>query len=135
MTTVSEQGLSPATILVVDDDESVRRLVKVWLEAVGYRVREAGDGDAAVEAARLEHPDLILMDMNLMMTNGLVAANLIRGIHGLGAIPIVAMSGFASTELRQAALSAGCDEFVPKPIRFSALVKLINRLLGKEEDH
>ena len=134
MTTVIRKSGSAATILVVDDDQSIRRLLRYWLELRGYRITEARDGDEAVEAAQRQPPDLILMDMNLMTTNGLVATNRIREIEGLREIPIVAMSGFSSEELYQAALAAGCREFVTKPIKFLTLIKLINRLLDKEQD-
>ncbi len=134
MTTVNLKDGSLATILVVDDDQGIRRLMRYWLELRGYRITEARDGDEAVEAAQRQPPDLILMDMNLMTTNGLVATKRIREIEGLREIPIVAMSGFSSEDLYQAALAAGCREFVTKPIKFLALIKLINRLLGKEHD-
>lgn len=134
MTTVNLKDGSLATILVVDDDQGIRRLMRYWLELRGYRITEARDGDEAVEAAQRQPPDLILMDMNLMTTNGLVATKRIREIKGLREIPIVAMSGFSSEDLYQAALAAGCREFVTKPIKFLALIKLINRLLGKEHD-
>ena len=88
---------------------SLKRLPSAVLNALEKQEAERGK-ERAVAA---------LMDMNLMMVNGLVATNLICGIEGPERIPVVAMGGFASTELRQAAMAAGCDEFATRPIKFA----------------
>ena len=131
MKTVQTQN-SRATILIVDDDVRIRRIVRDWLEGEGYHVREAEDGNTAVEMAQRERPDLILMDMNMPQGNGLAATKLIRSTEGLAEVPIVALTGNEHPDLHRIALAAGCSEFVAKPVNFQTLVRLIDRFLHDE---
>ncbi|MGB9178337.1 MAG: response regulator, partial [Pyrinomonadaceae bacterium] len=80
------------TVLVVEDDEDIRELISFWLQKEGYRVIVAGDGAEAVEVARRECPDLVLMDMSLPSLDGITATERILEIEELCHMPILACS-------------------------------------------
>ena len=117
------------TILVVDDNEEIRLLMTKVLELRGYRVVEAEDGQEAVETARKEFPDLILMDLCMPLRSGVSAIYRIRKFPQLQHVPIVAVTAYASADLHLEALKAGCVEYVTKPIDIEHLTSLLGRLL------
>ena len=119
------------TVLVVEDFEDNRFMMRRLLEMSGYRVVEAVNGNQAVEAAERERPDIILMDLSLPMLDGLAATRRIRAHDGLSKVPIVAVSAHDSADFHAEALAAGCNEYVTKPIDFDQLVQLLNRLTVK----
>ena len=117
------------TILVVDDFEDFRLTLRVWLERRGYRVVEAGDGDKAIEVAACVHPSLILMDIGMPERSGISATYKIRENPKMDGIPIVAVTGYGSTDLHEDAVAAGCVTCLTKPVDFVELSKLLRRLL------
>ena len=119
----------PPVIMVADDYEVIRQLCRAWLETHGYTVVEAENGEEAVEVARRECPSLILMDVTMPLLDGFAATRRIREIKELCNVWIVAVSGI-STGHREAALTAGCDEFLTKPFDFPQLEKVLGRLLS-----
>ena len=119
------------TVLVVEDFEDNRFMMRRLLEMSGYHVVEAVNGKQAVEMARSEHPAIILMDLSLPMLDGLAATRRIREQNGLGRVPIVAVSAHDSADFHAEALAAGCNEYVTKPIDFDQLVQLLDRLLKR----
>ena len=128
---MSDNNGAGRTVLVVEDFEDNRFMMRRLLEMSGYRVIEAVNGKQAVEAAISERPDLILMDLSLPMLDGLAATRRIREAEGLGRVPIVAVSAHDSADFHTEALAAGCDEYVTKPIDFDHLVQLLDRLSDK----
>ena len=117
------------TVMVADSYEDTRFMLKYWLEAEGYGVVEAGNGQEAVELARGRCPDLLLMSERMPVLDGLEAARRIRR-QGKGcACPIVAISSYPTKEAQAAALAAGCDSFVAEPIDFDLLGNLLGHLL------
>jgi two-component system alkaline phosphatase synthesis response regulator PhoP len=125
-------GLLP-TILVVEDFDDTRLMMKMWLVKNGYRVLEAETGEEGVALAQQELPDLIIMDMMMPRMNGLDAAQRIREHHALSQTPIVAVSAYGADEYRSLALEAGCDEYVSTPFEPQTLSDLIKSLLDREE--
>jgi two-component system cell cycle response regulator DivK len=123
-------GASPL-VLVVEDFEDNRFMMKRLLEMSGYRVVEAVNGNQAVEAAAREHPDIILMDLSLPLLDGLAATRRIREQQNARRVPIVAVSAHDSADFHAEALAAGCNEYVTKPIDFDQLVQLLERLTAK----
>src|SRR5919202_5844993 len=103
-------------VLVVEDFEDNRFMMRRLLEMSGYRVVEAVNGNQAVELAKRERPDIILMDLSLPQLDGLAATRRIRQQDGLSRVPIVAVSAHDSADFHAEALAAGCDEYVTKPI-------------------
>ncbi len=121
------------TILLVEDFDDTRLMMKMWLVKNGYRVLEAETGEEGVALAQQELPDLIIMDMMMPRMNGLDAAQRIRQDRALSQTPIVAVSAYGADEYRSLALEAGCDEYVSTPFEPRTLSKLIKSLLAREE--
>jgi CheY-like chemotaxis protein len=122
-----ERDSSPV-VLVVEDFEDNRFMMRRLLEMSGYRVVEAVNGNQAVERAVSERPDIILMDLSLPQLDGLAATRRIRVQDGMRKVPIVAVSAHDSADFHAEALAAGCNEYVTKPIDFDRLVELLGRL-------
>lgn len=118
-------------ILLVEDFDDTRLMMRMWLEKRGYRVIEAETGEEAVTLAQQETPDLIIMDMMMPGMNGLDATQQIRQYQALRRTPIVAVSAYGVDEYRRLALEAGCNEYVSTPFEPTALAELITRLLTR----
>jgi CheY-like chemotaxis protein len=119
------------TILVVEDYDDTRLMVKLVLESSGYRVLEAHNGLVGVEIALREHPDLILMDLNMPQLDGFAATRRIRAHAAMRDIPIVAFSAYGPEHFGIEALSAGCNAYVCTPIDRENLKELVSRLLSQ----
>jgi CheY-like chemotaxis protein len=119
-----------ATILVVEDNELSRDALSRRLARRGYRVVLAGDGAQAIEVARDERPDLILMDLGLPRIDGWEATRRLKADATTQRIPIIVLSAHAMTNDRDKALQAGGDEFDTKPIRFDTLLDKVEALLA-----
>ncbi len=119
------------TVLLVEDTEDNRFMMRRLLEMSGYHVIEATNGEEAVRLADSERPDLILMDLSLPVIDGLAATRAIRKLAGCKDTPIVAVSAHDTSDFQGEALAAGCNSYITKPIDFSQLEILIARLLGK----
>jgi len=126
MTTSSQP---PRTILVVDDFDDTRLLLRTWLERRGFRVVEAENGIEAVDFANSESPDLIIMDMEMPQLDGLSATRRIRQQAKHADVPIVAVSAYGADQFRELALEAGCDEYVSTPFEPIALEGIIRQLM------
>jgi CheY-like chemotaxis protein len=124
---------SASTILLVEDFDDTRLMMKMWLVKRGYRVIEAETGEEAIAIARSEHPDLILMDMMMPGMNGLDATHQIRQDQSLRTTPIVAVSAYGADEYRRIAIEAGCNEYVSTPFEPRALAELIDSLLASRK--
>ena len=121
------------TILLVEDFDDTRLMMKMWLVRNGYRVIEAETGEEAIVLAQQERPDLILMDVMMPGMNGLDATQRIRQDRALRRTPIVAVSAYGAEEYRSLALDAGCNEYVSTPFEPQTLADLIKDLLQDEE--
>lgn len=118
------------TVLVVDDFEDSRLVLRRMLEASDYSVIEAADGREAVETARRQCPDLVLMDLNMPLVDGLAATKQIRECEdACRDVPIVAFTAFDTFGMKEAALEAGCDDYLAKPFDFDRLEKVLRRCL------
>jgi CheY-like chemotaxis protein len=126
---MSEENADCQTVLLVDDNEDVRSLMRFWLEGRGYCVVQATNGEVAVEIALRERPDIILMDICMPHLDGFTAARRIRAREELREIPILAISAHDIQELQGAAIDAGCDEILAKPVDSDKLENALSRLL------
>ncbi len=102
-------------ILVVEDQEDNRQIIRDMLAATDYEIAEAEDGEQALAAVAKERPDLILMEIQLPTIDGYEAMRQIRTDPALLSIPIIAVSSYAPSGEEQKARAAGCDDFVAKP--------------------
>src|ERR1044072_3037157 len=121
----------PLTVLLVEDTEDNRFMMRRLLEMTGYRVVEAMNGEEAVKLAQAESPNLILMDLSLPVIDGLAATRLIRKLPDLESTPIIAVSAHDTSDFQSEAMEAGCNSYVTKPIDFNELEQLISKLLQK----
>jgi CheY-like chemotaxis protein len=119
------------TVLVVDDIADSRFVLSRLMLSNHYRVVEAADGAEAIEVARRERPDLVLLDLNLPVLDGLEVAKRLRELPWMKNIPIVAVTAYHYYGIREAALEAGCDDYLPKPLDFDELARVVNGLIGR----
>ena len=117
------------TVLVVDDNDDTRNVLRRMLEVRGYAIAEAANGAAAVDRAQRLCPDLILLDLNMPSMDGLEAAKLIRAECAGRDVRIVALTAFDTYGMEEAAKEAGCDGYFLKPISPELLDKLLRQFL------
>ena len=117
------------TVLLVEDTEDNRFMMRRLLEITGYRVVEAMNGEEAVRLAKAECPHLILMDLSLPVIDGLAATRLIRKIPACEHTPIIAVSAHDTSDFQSEAIRAGCNCYITKPINFNELEAMIAQLL------
>ena len=118
------------TILLVEDTEDNRQMMKKLLEMSGYRVLEATNGEEAVQVTSKEWPELILMDLSLPIIDGLAATRLIRNLPDGNQLPIIAVSAHDTADFHADALAAGCDAYITKPINYPELEEVVARLMS-----
>ena len=125
------------TVAIVEDHDDTREMIGVLYRTWGCRVVEASNGLEAVEVAAREHPDLMLMDGSLPYLDGLGATLRIRKNKLLSDIKIIALNGWGTPSYTAAALAAGCDDCIVKPLDFQWLKNNLNVLrssLGTDQE-
>jgi two-component system, cell cycle response regulator DivK len=125
---------SVRTIMVVEDYDDTRMLLRAGLEGLGYSVLEAINGQEAVDIAEREHPDLILMDLDLPILDGIAATQRIRQQTEMESVPIVAVTAYPLSYTHVKAFAKGCNEYMAKPIDMSELARLVNRYLRPDQN-
>jgi two-component system cell cycle response regulator DivK len=121
----------PYTIVVAEDFDDTRIMVKQALEMRGYHVLEATNGQEAVEIVQKKCPDLILMDLNMPKLDGLGATEQIRECRTVCEdVPILAITAYDTIGMKDAALKAGCSGYITKPLDFERLEGIISRILA-----
>ena len=118
-------------ILLADDNEQNRDLLSRRLQRRGYDVLLAHDGRAAVDMARAERPDLILMDMNMPQLDGWEATRQIKADPNVAAVPVIGLTAHALEGDRERAIEAGCADYHTKPVDFPKLLSQIESLLQR----
>ena len=116
-------------VLLVEDHEEIWDFLSRRLKRRGYDVILATDGQQAVDKARTERPDVVLLDMNLPILDGWTAAGLIRSSPESTGIPIIALTAHAMSGDKEKAIAAGCDDYHPKPVDFARLLTQIEALV------
>lgn len=117
-------------ILVIEDQPDNRTILRDLLSAAGFDVLEAEDGEAGVAMAVSEHPDLILMDIQMPLVDGYEATRRIKAAPGMAATPIIAVTSYALAGDEAKAMAAGCDGYVAKPFSPRALLAEVRRFLA-----
>ena len=127
------------TILVVEDNRDVRRMLKLLLESEHFRVLEAANGVEALKVVNTERPDLILTDLELPRVDGFEIIRRVRKIDGFQNTPIIVLTAHSEQSVYEAAFRAGSNYFLTKPIDFDELTWLLEDLLvngnGKTAKH
>ncbi len=121
------------TILVAEDSADAREMMRVLLESKGYQVVSAENGIRALEVAIRKRPDLLLLDLELPKLDGLAVTRNLRLHPSFKRVPILIVSGHDPSRYRQAALDAGCDDYLLKPLNFGRLDDLLDRFVSREQ--
>ena len=120
--------LSP-TVLVAEDSQDTRKMLKSALEIKGYRVLEAVNGREALDITAKQHPHLIIIDLNMPVLDGLETIKYVRMMQGVvEQVPIVAITAYDVYGMEEAAHEAGCNEYISKPLDLGDLDKALKSL-------
>jgi two-component system cell cycle response regulator DivK len=119
-----------ARVLVVEDNPANMTLAAFLLESAGHTVLRATDAEAGLTIARAEHPNLILMDMQLPGMDGLVATGLLKEDDATRAIPVIALTALAMKGDEERIRAAGCNGYIAKPMRYRDFLAVIAAQLG-----
>lgn len=122
------------SVMVVEDFDDTRQLIALELRREGYEVVEVSDGREAVEAVKRRCPDLVLLDLSLPGCDGLSAAFRMREVGAMCHVPIVACTAHDAALHRDAALAAGCDDYLTKPLDMGLLKEVVSRLLAERSE-
>jgi adenylate cyclase len=123
----------PPRILIVDDNETNRDILRTRLGRQGYELIEAADGEEAVASARQHHPDLILLDVMMPKVDGIEACRQLKADAGLPFTPIILVTAKADSKDVVAGLEAGADEYLTKPVDQAALAARVKSMLRIKE--
>jgi CheY-like chemotaxis protein len=118
------------TILIAEDNDLNRELLRELLQAHGYDVREAVNGRQAIDLMRKARPDVALLDLNMPVLDGFATLKQIRQDRSLFSLPVMAVTASAMRGDREKALAAGFDSYLSKPINSTILYQELNRLLN-----
>jgi CheY-like chemotaxis protein len=121
-------------ILIVEDNPQNMRLIEMALSAERYTLLEATNGEEALEIAKKECPDLIIMDVQLPKMSGLEVTKKLREIPEFNRTPIIAVTAYAMKGDEEKALDAGCNTYLSKPIRARDLPNLIAKMLLQQQE-
>jgi two-component system cell cycle response regulator DivK len=120
------------SILIADDYDDNRELLRLMLETEGYSIREARDGREALASALAERPAVALIDLSMPSLDGWGLLRELRADERTRTIPCVAVTAFAATQDRQRALEAGFDAYISKPFRAKELIEMVNSFVRKD---
>ena len=118
-------------VLIVEDNELNMKLFHDLLDAHGYETLQTRDGIEALEIARVNRPDLILMDIQLPEVSGLEVTKWIKEDDNLRSIPVIAVTAFAMAGDERRALESGCDGYIAKPIMLREFLLTVENFLGR----
>jgi len=121
-------------VLIADDHEDTRLMLRTILELNCFYVLEATDGEAVVQLTEIERPDIVLMDFSLPIIDGLTALRLIRANKTTSHVPIIFLSGWAEPAPQIAAREAGCNDYLVKPVNLGQMLQLIERRLSSKTE-
>ena len=117
-------------VLIVEDNDLNMKLFHDLLEAHGYDILQTKDGMEALQLARLHHPDLILMDIQLPEVSGLQVTQWLKDDDTLKSIPIIAVTAFAMKGDEEKIRQGGCEAYLSKPISVGKFLETIDKFLG-----
>ena len=120
-----------ANVLIVEDNIVNMQLASFILQSAGHTVLCARDAEAGLTMARVEQPDLILMDIQLSGMDGLEATGLLKRADATRAIPVIALTALAMKGDEERILAAGCDGYIAKPMRYKELLQVVAAHLAR----
>jgi CheY-like chemotaxis protein len=116
-------------VLIIEDNANNLYMMRFIIQKMGHEVLEARDGASGVELAKSEHPDLILMDIQLPVLDGYSATRKIRAEETLKNVPIIAVTSYAMVGDREKSLAAGCTDYIEKPIQPDVFIKILENYI------
>jgi CheY-like chemotaxis protein len=119
----------PTTVLLCDDEEALRQLVRATLDNGRYSILEAADGDESLELARRLRPDLLVLDMMMPGRSGLDVIRALRADEGFARTPVIMLTARAQLVDREAATAAGAERYLAKPFSPLELISMVEELL------
>lgn len=119
-----------ATVLIIEDNAANMTLAVFLLTSAGHTVLSAVDAEAGITMARAEHPDLILMDIQLPGMDGLEATALLKQDEATRSIPVIALTALAMKGDEERIRAAGCDGYIAKPIRYQEFLESVKKQLA-----
>ena len=122
----------PATVLVVDDDPVIQKLLQVNFEMEGYSVITAGDGEEGLAKAQAEHPDAVVLDVMMPKMDGLEVARRLKSDPDTQGIPIILLSAKAQQADIQAGTATGAEEYLTKPFDPLELLQRVGELIARK---
>jgi DNA-binding response OmpR family regulator len=123
--------MSPARVLLVEDDPVILRLLEVNFELEGYEVLSAHDGAEGIEMAKAQRPDLVISDIMMPNVSGIELVEALKGDGDTSGIPIILLSAKAQSADVKAGMEAGADDYVTKPFEPLELVERVQALLAR----
>ena len=120
-------------ILLVENDALSMKLMRDVLEVHGYEVTQARNGADGLAMARVESPDLVVMDIGLPVMDGIEVTRLLKAEAASASIPVLAVTAYAMPEDEERMRGAGCDAFLTKPLKFSVFLSVVGQLLERDE--
>ena len=124
-----DYSAEPKTVLIVEDNELNMKLFRDLLEIHGYQTLEARTGSEALDALKENHPDLILMDIQLPEVSGLEVTREIKNSPDLADIPVIAVTAFAMKGDEERIREGGCEDYIAKPISVATFLEKVKRYL------
>ena len=121
-----------AKVLIADDQANMRQLVRVTLESGHFEILEASDGDAALEVARREHPDLVFLDWTMPGVSGVEVCRALREEPSTADTRIVMLTARSQADDRETAQAMGADDYITKPFSPIQLLEKVRDVLGPE---
>ena len=121
-----------AKVLIADDQANMRQLVRVTLESGHFEILEASDGDAALEVARREHPDLVFLDWTMPGVSGVEVCRALREEPSTAGTRIVMLTARSQADDRETAQAMGADDYITKPFSPIQLLEKVRDVLGPE---
>src|SRR6476620_4887424 len=115
-------------VLLVEDNDDTRRMMRLIIELNGYEVVEATDGIEAIDVSESQHPDLIFMDVGLPRLDGVTAIRTIKSLNACCTTPVYVLTAF--NDINQAAIDAGCQEVINKPVNFDVVERVLSQHLA-----
>lgn len=122
------------TVLSIEDQADIRRLIRMTMEFEHYKVLEAGHADEGLALARRERPDLILLDVMMPGTNGLSLCKVLKREPALSETPVVMLSALGDPDDIAAGMEAGAKAYLVKPFSPMQLLKLVSSLIGQAQE-
>ncbi|MBL4613900.1 MAG: response regulator [Magnetovibrio sp.] len=116
-------------VLIIDDDPDIRELVSVFLEGAGHSVSQAEDGQDGINKASTTRPDLIILDVNMPVMDGIEVMKFLRTTPKTTDIPVIALSAVDVSQIRDDMHQLGCGAYVVKPIDFDILMGTVRNLI------